>query len=200
MTKVHPNLSPAVRTDGVFDGVKGGEAVVLTVWRKSLLFNGYGFTVFDPKGNLLYRVDNYASESKGEIVLMDALGKPLLTIRRKKLSLSDHWAVYNGECTTGKPVFCAKKQVRPFQAKSLMELRSSGGSTSQLHVEGSYSKRCCSVLDGSRREVASVRCKQLPAGGGAVLGRDVFQLVVEPGFEQVHAMAIVMLLDQMFKW
>lgn len=56
----------------------------LTVWRKSLLFNCSGFTVFDSRGNLVYRVDKYSkSGSQGEIVLMDAAGKPCLTLRRK---------------------------------------------------------------------------------------------------------------------
>ncbi|MFS7976443.1 putative tubby-like protein [Helianthus anomalus] len=56
---------------------------ILTVWKKSLLFNCYGFTVFDTKGNLVFRVDNYAAGNKAEIVLMDASGRSLLTIRRK---------------------------------------------------------------------------------------------------------------------
>ncbi|KAF3339024.1 NAC domain-containing protein 43-like protein [Carex littledalei] len=77
-----PNLNQDIIQSEFNCGKGGGEAeVVLTVWRKSLLFNGHGFTVFDPKGNLLFRVDNYASESRGEIVLMDANSKPLLTIK-----------------------------------------------------------------------------------------------------------------------
>lgn len=57
--------------------------VILTVWKKSLLFNCEGFTVFDSKGNLVFRVDNYTICKKAEIVLMDASGHSLLTIRRK---------------------------------------------------------------------------------------------------------------------
>ena len=60
------------------------EAVALTVWKKSLVLNCNGFTVFDGRGNLVFRVDNYVAANKaGEIVLMDAIGKCLLTIRRK---------------------------------------------------------------------------------------------------------------------
>ncbi|KAJ4788293.1 LURP-one-like protein [Rhynchospora pubera] len=202
MTKVHPNLNPELQSDSEeFNcGKGGGEAEVLTVWRKSLLFNGHGFTVFDPKGNLLFRVDNYASESKGEIVLMDAAGRPLLTIRRKKLSLSEHWSVYMGECRTGQPLFSVRKNIRPLQKKILLDITTAGpASHTHLHVEGSYSRRCCSVLDDSRREVATVKCKELPSGSGVAFGRDVFRLVVEPGFDQARAMAIVILLDQIFK-
>ena len=56
---------------------------MLTVWRKSLLFSCNGFTVFDAEGNLAFRVDVYGSGTPEDLVLMDAAGKPLLTVRRK---------------------------------------------------------------------------------------------------------------------
>lgn len=89
MTKVYPNSAnasivpayepPKLKTSGSDQE----NATVLTVWKKSLLLNCNGFTVFDNKGNLVFRVDNYLAGHKGEIVLMDASGKPLFTIRRK---------------------------------------------------------------------------------------------------------------------
>ena len=84
MTKVYPNATAASSgSEGVKLCIGGGDPAVLTVWKKSLLFNCSGFTVFDGKGNLVFRVDNYVAGNKGEIVLMDASGKPLVTIRRK---------------------------------------------------------------------------------------------------------------------
>jgi len=95
MTKVYPNVAPAaaanekqrqlLKLKSSNNALDADHAVVLTVWKKSLLFNCNGYTVFDSKGNLLFRVDNYmaTSGSNGEIVLMDAAGKPLLTMRRK---------------------------------------------------------------------------------------------------------------------
>lgn len=86
MAKVHPNgVSEAPTAPPPAGGcaAAGRPAEVLTVWRKSLLFNCSGFTVFDCKGNLVFRVDNYAAGNRDEVVLMDAAGKPLLTIRRK---------------------------------------------------------------------------------------------------------------------
>lgn len=93
MTKVHPSATSASTTAAAttasaerFRSSGSGSAntsVALTVWTKSLLFNCNGFTVFDDKGNLVFRVDNYIAGNKDEIVLMDASGKSLLTIRRK---------------------------------------------------------------------------------------------------------------------
>ncbi|KAJ8484588.1 hypothetical protein OPV22_017073 [Ensete ventricosum] len=187
MTKVHPNASSG-----------GGEATALTVWRKSLLFHGDGFTVFDAKGNLVFRVDNYASGRKGEIVLMEADGKPLLTIRRKKLSLGDHWLIYQGE-EMANPRFAVKKHVNLISSRSVVHVTpcsSRAKSCLAYEVEGSYSRRCCAVYDDGRRQLAQIKRKE-PVGGVA-FGADVFRLIVEPGFDATLAMAIVILLDQMF--
>lgn len=87
MTKVHPNAAlalsapPAVARSFSGPGNEGPE--VLTVWRKSLVLNCNGFTVFDSKGTLVFRVDCYARGNRGEVVLMNASGRPLLTIRSK---------------------------------------------------------------------------------------------------------------------
>lgn len=88
MTKVHPNVVARATEQPRLAVASASEQhrhdpEVLTVWRKSLLFNCNGFTVFDATGNLVFRVDNYASEYRGEIVLMDSCGNSVLTIRRK---------------------------------------------------------------------------------------------------------------------
>jgi uncharacterized protein YxjI len=90
MTKVHPNVASAAAaaSEAAAEREVKGEAVSLTVWRRSLLFNGKGFTVFDCMGNLVYRVETYTGGSPREVVLMDADGHGLLTIRRKVLLCS----------------------------------------------------------------------------------------------------------------
>lgn len=63
----------------------GGACVSLTVWRKSLLLTCNGFTVIDRNGNIVYRVDNYV-ERPEEMILMDGLGKSVLTMCRSMVS------------------------------------------------------------------------------------------------------------------
>ncbi|KAF3970694.1 hypothetical protein ACB098_09G098000 [Castanea mollissima] len=207
MTKVYPNTTAASVTSSP-DGK--GNAAILTVWKKSLLFSCNGFTVFDSKGDLVFRVDNYMASNKGEIVLMDAAGKPLYTIRRKRLSLGDNWLVYDGE-TAVNPLFAARKHVNILNTKCLAHVsnyskanegsRGSGGSSPNsknvlYEIEGSYTQRCCAVLDKTRRRVAEI--KQKEAVGGVGFGADVFRLVVQPEIDAALAMTLVILLDQMF--
>lgn len=60
-------------------------AIELTVWCKSLLFNGHGYTVYDSAdGRMIFRVDNYAHKWREEALLMDSAGDVLLTVRRRR--------------------------------------------------------------------------------------------------------------------
>ncbi|CAA6656979.1 unnamed protein product [Spirodela intermedia] len=203
MAKVHPNSTASssearrkkAEAPPSSSPESGGEAAVLTVWRKSLLFNCSGFTVFDDKGNLFFRVDNYSSGKRAEVVLMDAAGRPLLSIRRKRLSLSEQWLVYEGEDSTA-PLFSVKKPFGFLQPRALARVAPIGGRFCGYEVEGSFSRRSCAVYDGRRRRVAEITRKE--SAGGVGFGGDVFRLVVLPGLDSAVAMAIVILLDQMF--
>lgn len=117
----------------------------------------------------------------------------------QKLSLGDHWLIYDGETATN-PQFAVKKHVNLIGSRSLVHVTACcpGAAKSCLsyEVEGSYSRRCCAVYDDQRRQLAQIKRKE--AAAGVALGADVFSLIVEPGFDAAFAMAVVILLDQMF--
>lgn len=54
-----------------------------TIWMKSLVLGCKGCSVFDSKGQLVYRVDNYNCNFRDEVNLMDSNGKVLFTVPRK---------------------------------------------------------------------------------------------------------------------
>ncbi|XVF46867.1 hypothetical protein PTKIN_Ptkin03bG0062800 [Pterospermum kingtungense] len=208
MTRVYPNVCftggevISEKPPKPLVGADHTREAVLTVWKKSLLFNCNGFTVFDGKGDLVFRVDNYMDGNKGEILLMDATGKPLLTICRKKMSLGDSWLVYDGE-TLVNPTLCVKKSVNILNKR--LAYVTQGNNTNNRNssnnimyeIEGSYSQRCCGVYDDKRRLVAEIKRKE--AVRGVAFGTDVFRLIVQlDNIRADFAMALVILLDQMF--
>lgn len=125
--------------------------------------------------------------------------------------MGDNWLVYEGE-TVANPRFHARKNANLLNSKSLARVSGGGcsgggggsGSSSSIsmmrdskyEIEGSYSQRCCSVFDQTRRCVAEIKRKEAVAG--VALGVDVFHLVVQPEMDTPVAMALVILLDQMF--
>lgn len=63
-------------------------------------------------------------------------------------------------------------------------------------IEGSYSQRRCAIYNERRQQLAEIKRKE--SIGGVAFGADVFHLIVEPGFGTSFAMAVVILLEQMF--
>ncbi|KAJ6708508.1 hypothetical protein OIU85_028744 [Salix viminalis] len=197
MAKVYPNVAPTTAKEKrrLFNSKSANDAldaeVVLTVWKKSLLFNCHGFTVYDGKGNLVFRVDNYMATSgnNGEIVLMDAAGKPLLTIRRKRLSLGDNWLVYEGE-TAINPRFLVKKHVNILNTKYLAHVSPASGRNKNVMYE----------IEGIVRTkmLRRIRREEEKSGRDQEERVDVFRLIVDPEMDTSVAMAMVILLDQMF--
>ncbi|XP_062203416.1 protein LURP-one-related 8-like [Phragmites australis] len=203
MAKVHPNAvvpEPATTSSGTggaaVSPVEDQEPAVLTVWRKSLLFNCDGFTVFDAKGDLAFRVDCYAAyRRRAEVVLMDVAGKPLLTIRRKRLSLAEHWVIYDGDATAAKdsPLLSVRRPASLRASRALAHITplASSISAEAYVVEGSYGRRACAVRDARGEAVAEVRRKE-------AVGNDVFRLVADPRLGAPLAMGLVIALDEMF--
>ena len=199
MAKVHPNAADPEQED--HHQQEPPTVLVLTVWRKSLLFNCHGFTVFDANGDLAFRVDCYATASsrRAEVVLMDAAGKPLLTVRRRKrLSLTQHcWVIYDGDGTTARPLLSVRRHASlRSSSKTLAHVTPLGSAAAEYSyvVEGSYGRRACAVRDargGGAAVVAEVRRKES-------VGDDVFRLVADPRLGAPLAMGLVIALDEMF--
>ncbi|CAN6357428.1 unnamed protein product [Urochloa humidicola] len=205
MAKVHPNAAadPADEPPSPSPATTE-ELLSLTVWRKSLLFNCDGFTVFDAKGDLAFRVDCYGASRRrhAEVVLMDVAGKPLLTVRRKRLSslLAEHWVIYDGDAAEDdepKPLLSMRRHVSlRASGKTLAHVtphHASAATTSAAVyvVEGSYGRRACAVRDTRGDAVAEVRRKES-------VGDDVFRLVADPRLGAPLAMGLVIALDEMF--
>ncbi|XP_062119576.1 protein LURP-one-related 17-like [Humulus lupulus] len=129
-------------------------------------------------------------------------------VRRSK-SLSSS----SSTSTSKKPIFYVRKNINllingykshvlayVFRGSSSDE-RSSSSSSSRANyvIEGSYSQRSCKVLDkwSNNKVVAEIKRKE-ECVGGVSFGAEVFQLIVQPGFDPTFAMAFVLLLDQMF--
>lgn len=177
---------------------------VLTVWKKSLLFSGNdGFTVFDSKGDLVFRMD--IVNDTHNLLLMDALGKPLLTLRRKLPSLHNRWEGFLGDKVEGqKPLFTVRRSSILPTSSSSVEVFMMSSTTyfalmtstvcADYQVEGSFAQRCCTIYSGASHRIAA-EVKRKCGAQGTMLGKDVFSLCVEPGFDRAFIMGLIVILD-----
>ncbi|KAL0463936.1 UNVERIFIED_CONTAM: protein LURP-one-related 5 [Sesamum latifolium] len=157
----------------------------LTVSKTSLFFVGDGFTAYDSKGSLVFRVDSYGpyGGDTGEVVLMDAVGRESL----------QRWEGFAGERTAQKPLFSVRRSSMIGRSSMTVEVYRNGGE--EYQIEGSFGCRKCTIYNAEREAVAEIR-RKVDACANVVLGKDVFLLSLKPGFDGAFAMGLVLVLDQ----
>uniref|UniRef100_A0A2P2IKT1 Uncharacterized protein MANES_04G112900 n=2 Tax=Rhizophora mucronata TaxID=61149 RepID=A0A2P2IKT1_RHIMU len=168
----------------------------LTVQKTSLFFANDGFIVYACQGELVFRVDSYGPDTrdKDEVVLMDAHGRCLLTVRRKRPSLHQRWEGYVGERREGQnPIFSVRRS--SIIGRSSMTVDVYGNQGEEYQIEGSFANRFCTILNADKETVAEIR-RKVDASTNVVLGKDVFSLCLKPGFDGAFAMGLVLVLDQ----
>ncbi|GAB4850075.1 hypothetical protein Ancab_029373 [Ancistrocladus abbreviatus] len=174
------------------------EEIHLTVCKTSLFFAGDGFAVYNCQGQLVFRVDSYGGpdpRDKDEMVLMDAAGHCLLTVRRKRPSLHQRWEGYLGERNEGsKPIFSVKRSSLIGRGGMTVEMYNNPGE--EYQIEGSFPHRCCTIYHCGKKEVVAEIKRKVDSSSQVVLGKDVFLLCLRPGFDGAFAMGLVLILDQ----
>ncbi|PHT96009.1 hypothetical protein T459_03891 [Capsicum annuum] len=168
-----------------------------TVWMQSLLFHGNGCTVFNSKGEIVFRVDNYQESCRNEICLMDFKGQVLVSIKREKLRLFGRWNGYNSYGgVKGKPLFQIRRNYDIFSRENVIcdfgydenNLGINCYKIQQLDKKSSYK-----VTNSIGQVVAEVNQKQSSRGFG--YGEDVLTLEVEPYIDHSIIVALVTICE-----
>ncbi|KAK6947766.1 LURP-one-related [Dillenia turbinata] len=189
MAKVHPNVSFS-RSNSLMNA----DRETYTIWMKSLIYNSNGCTVFNSKGDIVYRIDNYTRKCSSEVYLMDVGGKVLFTLRRKKLSLCRCWDGFrssNLDTKKERPMFRVREKSRILKRDLVCQVNlGCHQSTATCYsIEGLFGKSDFKILDRQRRIIAEA--KQKVSTSGVVLGEDVSSLVVEAGSDHSFIIALI---------
>ncbi|XP_077219397.1 protein LURP-one-related 8-like [Tasmannia lanceolata] len=198
-------ITKAMRSDQGFSH-SSSSPVCLTVWRKSLLFNGNGYTVYDDSnGRMVFRVENYACNWREETYLMDSAGNVLITIQRcrKKLSILESWEAYRGDRDVSgpfgqqKPLFRATKALGAPSCKIFVTVTDKDEPLN-YQMNWSRQKGWSKIFQttSATLPIAEVnrKCGVMPQ---TLLGKDVVTLRVQPGVDQAMVMAMLMINDAM---
>ncbi|XP_034707362.1 protein LURP-one-related 4-like [Vitis riparia] len=196
MAKVHPQMPAAVppRPPPPSDSCITSRRETFTLWMKSLLIQGNGYTVFNSDGEIVYRIDNYDKKCSSEVYLMDLQGKVLFTILQRKLHVFGRWEGYkcNGsKADSQKPCFQVRKHCRILGGGSSCEVtvRPNEAQSCYYRIQGLAGKSTFKIVNSEGGVMAEVKQKQ--TSSGVVLGDDVLNLVVEPHVDHSLVMALV---------
>ncbi|KAL0837685.1 hypothetical protein Bca101_089575 [Brassica carinata] len=199
MVKIHPDRKTLGTGEETSSPYLTTEKESFTIWMKSLVFNTNGCTVFDSKGNIIYRVDNYNSKSCREVYLMDLHGRVLLTLRRQKFGLFKTWEGYRSPTGTAE----SATNLDYFRVKNNMfKIPSKDSSSSYRVTTGSCrndEEYCYKIVtrgsslgieESCGRLVAEVKRKQ--SRNGLELGDDVLTMMVESQVDHSFIIGLVL--------
>ncbi|XP_055820534.1 protein LURP-one-related 4-like [Solanum dulcamara] len=157
-----------------------------TLWMKSLVFHGNGCAVFDSKGQLVYRIDNYSKKCSKQVHLMDLKGTVLFSLCKKKLSFFGHWNGYKMDEET--PCFQVKRNGNLFIGDLNYDVVF-GCDTNSYRIFALTGKLGFKIVNKENRIIAEVKQKQ--SSSAIKFGDDVLSLVVEPYVDHSLVMALV---------
>lgn len=163
-----------------------------TVWLKSLIFHGNGCTVFNSKGEVVFRVDNYQEKSSNEVFLMDLNGDVLFSIQRQKVRVFGRWNGYkwNGsKANKETPWIQVRRNCRVLGGGNSLCRVAMGSAGICYRLIGSERGSQFKIIDTAGRIVAEA--KQKRSSKGVSYGEDVLSLVVEPHTDQLLILALM---------
>ncbi|KAK2353372.1 hypothetical protein QL285_091000 [Trifolium repens] len=189
MGKVHPQAIVSSPTYNITS-----KQETFTLWMKSLVLNGKGCTVFDSNGQIAYRVDNYNSNHRDRVDLMDQRGNTLFTILKKQYKLSRFWEGYKLPATRNDqkgPSFRVSKtySISKWDSTYEVELGLDKNKPYNYKIKRSACKSSYKISDKFGVIIAELRRKKSTCG--IDLGDDVYTMVVEPNIDLSLIMGVV---------
>ncbi|KAH6755034.1 hypothetical protein C2S52_010217 [Perilla frutescens var. hirtella] len=189
MAKIHPNRSSVSSSNS---SLSSSERETFTVWMKSLVCHGNGCAVFNSRGEVVFRVDNYQQKCSRKVFLMDSTGETLFSIYRKKLRIFGCWEGFKwSKGDEEKPWFQVRRDYTMFsrEISCRVILKHEENNTSFCRIKGLEGKSAFKIIDFSGQLLAEAIEKQ--SSEGIPLGKDVVSLMVEPHADQSLIMALV---------
>ncbi|XP_073136281.1 protein LURP-one-related 11-like [Henckelia pumila] len=187
MAKIHPKLEQITNNLS--------EKETYTIWMKSLIFHGNGCTIFNSRGEIVFRVDNYQQRCSTKVFLMDSEGQVLFSLTRKKLRIFPCWEGFKWiDSKAGKterlPWFQVRRNHRILGRDTSCKVsfkcdEKVGSCYKILGLEG---KSMLKIIDFSGQILAEAIQKQT---SGVALGDDVLTLMVEADADQSLVMALI---------
>ncbi|CAK8579169.1 unnamed protein product [Lathyrus sativus] len=180
MAKIHPQEQESTTTSVSYDHCLN-KRERYTVWMKSLVLHSNGCTVYDSKGNIVYRVDNYDTKGGREVNLMNLKGNVVCTLKKRLLAFGC-WEGYkyhsrnsNSRSQIEQPWFQVK---RCFTRKTVCEITVG---SQKLCIERMSNGKSFGFQIVNKDGQIIAEAKQKLSSSGVVLSNDVLTLDLESG-------------------
>ena len=166
----------------------------LMVRKRPYVVNGGGFTVLNGRQEVVFIVEGCGSlGAEGELILKDGDRTPVLFIKEKgglvqAMSFHNLWNGYLMDFNQPtKLIFTLREPKQCLVTKSAIKVSLEPNKHWDFEVKGSFIEKSCTINDRKGDIIAEVRVNE-PIN-------DVYQVVVQPGYDQAFVIGIIAVLD-----
>ncbi|KAH6769330.1 LURP-one-like protein [Perilla frutescens var. frutescens] len=170
----------------------------LAITRKFWKIGTGNFAVNDVRGNLIFKVEEPLFTFREKRVILDAAGRPIVTLRENAMSRHSRWKVFRGDSTDDKDLIFSGRRSSMFQWKTKLNVFLANNKSEDVcdyKVRGSWSERSCKVYVGDSSTIIAQMHKKTSAAS-IFLGKDKFMVTVYPNIDHAFIVALIVILDE----
>ncbi|XP_057458267.1 protein LURP-one-related 15-like [Lotus japonicus] len=156
------------------------------------------FSVINVNGKVVFNLQASLMSINDHRVLLDAAGKPIVTLRQKIMTTHDRWQAFRGESTQPEDLIFSVKRPSMFQVKTKLEVFLANNTREQVcdfKIKGSWFERSCVVYAGESLTIVAQMHKKNTVQSVAI-GKDSFMLTVYPNNDYGFIVALILILDE----
>ncbi|KAG8377097.1 hypothetical protein BUALT_Bualt09G0133100 [Buddleja alternifolia] len=173
-------------------------SIDLTIAKKVFNMTDEKFVVNDVNGNLMFQVIGSFLSFRATRVILDAAGRPIVTLRPKILTAHSRWEVFRGESTEDKNLIFSVKTSSTIGFDTKLYVFLAKNVTEELcdcKVKASWLESTCEVYAGDSSTVIAQMHKELTAGSVSI-GKHKFMVTVYPNVDHAFIVALILILDE----
>ncbi|URD81908.1 hypothetical protein MUK42_02614 [Musa troglodytarum] len=173
----------------------------LTFFIDAAWLNCDRLAVTDINGNVVFKVEARQWSLRSRQVVVDASGKPVISMRQKLSSVHDRWQVFEGKSSDPKHLLFSVKRSSALQFKTELDVFLAANTKEEVcdfKIKGSFRKRSCTVYKGDSSTVVAQMSKEYKSVNGLV-SKDAFGVAVNPNADYAFIAALAIIRHDFFK-
>ncbi|XP_072995246.1 protein LURP-one-related 15-like [Typha latifolia] len=152
--------------------------VQLTVAKQNVSITDSDFAVTNVDGVVIFKVKRELLTLRGRCVLLDGVGNPVVTMKKKIRTIHHRWRVFGGDIKEEKNLLFSMKRASIIHLNAEYDVFL-GANTSEescdFKIKGNYLNRQCTVYLGSSNTILAQMSREYTVTN-ALLGKETFSV------------------------
>ncbi|KAI3841404.1 hypothetical protein MKX03_000031 [Papaver bracteatum] len=153
---------------------------------------------FDVNGNNIFKVKTASGFFSSRLLLVDAAGVPVVSLKLVSIFTAERWKVYRGDTSDSKDLLFTVKESKFFQLKTNLDVflaSNTGEDVCDFKIKQRDRKKSCFIYRGNSDSIIAEMHKN-KAVRDKVRGKDTFAVTVYPNVDYTFVIAMVAALDE----